>query len=85
MTKYPVSFSSNIVQRALGKKFEDFIEKYESAKLIRFSVEPTDAQYEMAEYAKKNGVKAAVKKFKVADHRVRHSIQKVARHYWLNN
>lgn len=85
MIKFPVSFSAGVVQRALGKKFEDFVEQYEGAKLVSRVTEPTDAQYEMAEFAKKNGVKAAAKKFKTNNNRVYHSIQKVARHYWLNN
>jgi hypothetical protein len=81
---YPVAFSTSVVKRALGNKFEAFCEQYQDAKLRRFYSEPTDKQYEMAEYAKKFGTRAAAKKFKVTAGTVSHAVYKVSRHYWLN-
>lgn len=86
MQKYPVSFSSKVILRAFkGKDFDGFIDKYNAAKLVDRSSTPTDKQFEMAEYAKKHGRRAAVIKYKDTQGRVNQAINKVARHYFLNN
>ena len=85
-SNYPTNFSSAVILRAFpeGKALDNFIEKYNAAKLVsRFRV-PTDIQYEMAEYAKKHGRAEAIKKYKDGSGRVDQALNKVGRHYFLN-
>jgi hypothetical protein len=84
--EYPNAFNAEVVKRALGKKFEDFVEEYHGAKSVRTYREPTDFQHEVADYVKKHGMKLARKKYpKVSYGRITQAVHKVARHYWINN
>lgn len=82
---YPFAFNSGIVKKALGKGFDDFVEKYHGSKARRTYREPTDKQHEMAEYAKKFGTRAAAKKFKVGVPTLNFATYKVGRYYWFNH
>ncbi len=87
MQKFPAGFKADIVQRFLNEKaFEDFVRSYNAVKFVDRNDEPSDKQFEWAEYVRKNGLKAAIAKYKrVSKHRLKHAVSKVATYYWFTN